>query len=134
MRIWNKSLIFQHSERSADHNRLHWFNAAMQEVVMSFSAKGAHKMVIEITSADIISLLNQISDMNVELFSLQYINDISVRLQIPNKSFQKISAISKKTGSSLRCIHISGFSLLKSKYFILHSCLKLQLLNYSPNV
>ena len=53
--------------------------------------------------------------MNVELFSLQYINDISVRLQIPNKSFQKISAISKKTGSSLRCIHISGFSLLKSK-------------------
>jgi len=81
---------------------------------MSFSAKGAHKMVIEITSADIISLLNQISDMNVELFSLQYINDISVRLQISNKSFPKIAAISKKTGSSLRCIHISGFSLLKS--------------------
>lgn len=75
---------------------------------MRLGIKNEYQLEIEVTSADITNLLNQLYNAGITLYHINYITDLSIRLKILKKDYQNVKKITSKLGSTIKCIRSIG--------------------------
>jgi len=72
----------------------------------------AGQYVIEITSADSVSMLNCLNSKNIRLQDVTYCGDLVLRLKIHRKDYQQVLNLAEKMGAKVEILSISGVYLV----------------------
>ena len=73
---------------------------------MNIPLKGT--MTIEVTSADIGSLLTQINRHDISFWNVQYADSLTVRLQIARSDVRSVKSCVEKRGGTFKTVRNSG--------------------------
>ena len=71
-------------------------------------------IMLEITSADLVALLNKLNDSGVHLCDLDYCGILDLRVVIYKRDLKKLQQLAEKQGASIKIISQSGVNLWAS--------------------
>ena len=68
----------------------------------------AGMLTLELTSADTAGSLASIANLGIPVFSVQHVNELTMRFQVPRQEFRKLKKHAAKKGETLRLLRKQG--------------------------
>ncbi len=96
------------------------------------------RLIVEITCADSVDMLNSLSNLKIRLQDVTYCGDLTLRATISQSNYKHLMALAQKKGARVKVIrtfgiHRQGLALLKRPVLLAFVCLAFILACYLPS-